>query len=89
MRCLTGDIDRADKEFRAAIVDFVTAVGPLHPDEAIHAAYFANCLLQAGRIDVARSIMEAHGKLDPPRKDIAEEDRADIAAVWERLSQTP
>ena len=47
-----GDIDVATREFNAAIVDYVASVGPLHPYEALYAAYFATCLLDAGRIGV-------------------------------------
>lgn len=84
-RCLTGEVDTAVTEFDAAIVDYVASVGPLHPYEAVYAAYFSTCLLDAGRIDAARSVMEHHGKLDPPRKDITDDDRADVEKVWDRL----
>jgi hypothetical protein len=87
MRCLTGDIDRATRDWDDAIDDYVASVGPLHPWEAVYAAYFANCLLDAGHKESARSIMERHGKLNPPRKDMTTEDRADVDAVWARLAQ--
>ena len=84
-RCLMGDIDVASREFDAAIVDYVASMGPLHPYEAVYAAYFARCLLDAGHIESARSVLEAHARLDPPRKNMTEQDRADVAAVWQRL----
>jgi len=86
-RCLLGDADWATREWDDAMDDFVAAVGPLHPWEAFYAARLATCLLDSGRIESARSIMEKHGKLDPPRKDMSESDRKVVAAVWERLSQ--
>jgi eukaryotic-like serine/threonine-protein kinase len=86
-RCLTGDADRATRDWDDAIDDYVRSVGPSHPWEAVYAAYFATCLLDAGRTESARSIMERHGKLDPPRKDMTAEDRADVAAVWARLTE--
>jgi len=87
-RCLLGDFDWATREWDDAMDDFVAAVGPLHPWEAFYAARLATCLLDGGRIESARSIMEKHGKLDPPRKDMSEADRKVVAAVWERLSQS-
>ena len=84
-RCLTGEIARATGEFNTSIVDYVASVGPLHPYEAVYAAYFATCLLDAGRVDLARSVMDRHGRLDPPRKDMTAEDRDDVQAVWTRL----
>jgi hypothetical protein len=30
--------------------------------------------------------MERHGRLDPPRKNITDEDRSDVEKVWDRLS---
>jgi eukaryotic-like serine/threonine-protein kinase len=88
-RCLAGDISTALGEFDAAIVDYAASVGPLHPYEAVYAAYFSTCLLDAGRVESARSVMERHGKLDPPRKNITDEDRADVQKVWDRLAKTP
>jgi hypothetical protein len=85
-RCLTGDIGTAIAEFDAAILDYVASIGPLHPYEALYAAYFSTCLLDAGRVDDARSVMERHGRLDPPRKNITDEDRSDVEKVWDRLS---
>jgi hypothetical protein len=84
-RCLVGDIDRAIREFDAAIIDYVASVGPQHPWEAVYAAYFATCLLDARKVEPARSVMQRHGMLDPPRKNMTEEDRADVEAVWKRL----
>ena len=88
-RCLTGDIDKALAEFNAAIIDYAASVGPDHPYEAVYAAYFATCLLDSGRIDSAQAVMLSHGKLDPPRKNITDEDRADVQKVWDRLAKTP
>jgi eukaryotic-like serine/threonine-protein kinase len=88
-RCLLGDIDQAYTEFSAAIIDYVASVGPLHPYEAVYAAYFATCLLDAGRIVPARMVMENHGRLDPARPDITDEDRADVQKVWDRLAKIP
>jgi len=85
-RCLLGEIDAALSAFNAAIVDYVASLGPHHPYEAVHAARFARCLLDAGRAETARRILESHAQLDPPRKGMTEADRADVAAVWQRLS---
>jgi tetratricopeptide (TPR) repeat protein len=85
-RCLTGDLDRAVREFDAAIIDYVASVGPAHPTEAVYAAQFARCLLDAGHPETARPVMERHGKLEPPRKDMTREDRAGIEEVWGRLA---
>ena len=66
--------------------DYVASVGPLHPWEAVYAAYFATCLLDANRVESARSIMQSHGRLEPPRHDMTEEDRRDVQNVWDRLA---
>jgi eukaryotic-like serine/threonine-protein kinase len=88
-RCLAGDIARATQEWDEAIDDYVVSVGPLHPWEAVYAAYFATCLLDANRVESARSIMLRHGSLDPPRKNITDEDRDDVQKVWDRLARIP
>jgi len=31
--------------------------------------------------------MQSHGKLDPPRRDMTEEDRLDVQKVWDRLAK--
>jgi len=85
-RCMLGDIERATGDWNQAIDDYVASAGPSHAWEAVYAAYFATCLLDAGHADSARKTMERHGTLDPPRKDLIEEDRALIAGVWQRLS---
>ena len=86
-RCLSGDVARASADFDTQIEAFVALVGPRHLWEAIHAARFADCLLDAGQVDGARRILERHGSIDPPRKDMSEGDRAEVAAAWERLPQ--
>ena len=86
-RCLVGDYERATREWDDAIVDYVASVGPQHPWEAVYAAYFATCLLDGNRVESARSIMQRHGTLDPPRRNITDEDRADVQKVWDRLAQ--
>jgi serine/threonine-protein kinase len=69
-RCLLGDFENATREWDSAIADFVAAIGPSHSPEADYAARFAACLRDGGRVESARSIIERHGKLDSPRKDI-------------------
>lgn len=86
-RCMFGEIDKATHDWDEAIDDYISSAGPLHAWEAVYAAYFATCLLDAGRVESARSTMERHGKLDPPRQDMTEENRAYILAVWQRLSR--
>jgi tetratricopeptide (TPR) repeat protein len=86
-RCLAGDPETATQEWSEAIEDYVASVGPLHPWEAVYAAYFATCLLDANRVESARSIMQSHGKLDPPRRNMTEEDRLDVQKVWDRLAK--
>jgi tetratricopeptide (TPR) repeat protein len=86
-RCLAGDPDIATQEWTEAIEDYVASVGPLHPWEAVYAAYFSACLLDANRVESARSIMQSHGKLDPPRRNMTEEDRLDVQKVWDRLAK--
>jgi eukaryotic-like serine/threonine-protein kinase len=86
--CLLGQIDAALGEFDKAIVDYAATLGPQHPYEAQHAARFARCLLGAGRNDTARTILENHARLDPPRKGLSDADRADIEAVWQQLSKS-
>jgi len=86
-RCLAGDPETATQDWNEAIEDYVASVGPLHPWEAVYAAYFATCLLDANRVESARSIMQSHGKLDPPRRDMTEEDRLDVQKVWDRLAK--
>jgi hypothetical protein len=85
-RCLLGQIDVALSEFNAAIVDYVASLGPQHPYEALHAARFARCLLDAGRSESARQVLSSHARLEPPRKGMTEADRTDVAAVWQRLA---
>ena len=86
-RCLDGDIALASHEFTSRIDEFVAQVGPHHLWEAIHAARFADCLLDAGRVDDARNLLKRHGSLDPPREDMTEQDRAEVVAVWRRLPE--
>jgi tetratricopeptide (TPR) repeat protein len=86
-RCLAGDPEQATQEWSEAMQDYVASVGPLHPWEAVYAAYFATCLLDADRVESARSIMQSHGTLDPPRRNMTPEDRADVQKVWDRLAK--
>ena len=86
-RCMLGEIDRATRDWDEAMDAYVASAGPLRAWEAVYAAYFATCLLDAGRVESARSTMERHGKLDPPRMDMTEENRTYISGVWERLSR--
>ena len=86
-RCMAGDPEKATLDWNDAIDDYVVSVGPLHPWEAVYAAYFATCLLDANRVESARSIMDRHGKLEPPRKNMTDEDRLDVQKVWDRLAK--
>ncbi len=85
--CLVGDIDRAIREWNEAIAGYAASVGLSYADEAVHAAHFAGCLLDAGRADVARVVMERHGKTESKTL-TSTRDEADVAAVWRRL-QSP
>jgi len=84
-RCRTGAVPAALDEFEPAIADYVAQVGPLHPYEAVYAAYFARCLLDAGHNGEARALLEKHAQLDPPRANMSDTDRAEVAAIWARL----
>ena len=84
-RCRTGATPAALNEFEPALADYVSQAGPRHPYEAVYAAYFAQCLLDAGRSKEARAVLEKHARLEPPRPNMSEADRADVRAVWQRL----
>jgi len=84
--CALGEIDTAAEAWNKAMDDYVASAGPGHGWEALYAAYFATCLLDAGRIESARSIMAVHGKIDPPPKDLSDADREVVSAVWQRMS---
>ncbi len=86
-RCMTGNVDEAIDEFDTAIDDYVRSAGPQHPWEPGYAASFATCLLDAHRIESARSIMDKHGRLDPAREGMTEQQRAAALAVWKRLGK--
>jgi serine/threonine-protein kinase len=84
-RCLTGAIPAALAEFEPAIADYVAQAGLRHPYEAVYAAHFAQCLLDAGRNNDARAVLERHAKLEPPRANMGAADHAEVAAMWQRL----
>jgi len=84
-RCLMGDIDNAVREWNSAIEDYASSTALSRADEAAHAAYFAACLLDAGRADSARAVMVRHGKRIPTGPAGSKRDRAEVAAVWKRL----
>ena len=87
--CLMGDVDNAAREWAEAIDDYAASASPSHAGEAVHAARFAACLLDAGRVESARAVMERYGKVDPKRRDMAERDRAEVSVVWQRLGSQP
>jgi len=84
-RCRTGAIPVALGEFEPAIADYVAQMGPQHPYEALYAAHFAQCLLDAGRAGEARTVLEQHARLEPPRTNMSADDHAEVAAIWRRL----
>jgi serine/threonine-protein kinase len=84
-RCHAGSVSNALTDFGSAITDYVAQVGPQHPYEAVYAAYFARCLLDAGRAKEARMVLEQHARLDPARQNMSARDRADVEAQWQRL----
>jgi len=83
-RCHSGATAQALVEFEPALADYAAQMGPRHPYEAVYAAYFARCLLDAGNTDAARALLEKHARLDPPRENMSEQDRAEVAAIWQR-----
>jgi tetratricopeptide (TPR) repeat protein len=87
-RCRTGAIPAALGEFEPALADYAVQAGPRHPYEAVYAAYFARCLLDAGHKDEARALLEEHAQLDPPRRNMSDADRAEVAAVWQRVTSS-
>ncbi len=84
-RCRTGNINVAIREFDKAIGDYIAQVGAEYPYEPVYAAYFSQCLLDAGRRDQAKRILTEHASLQIQRKNMSNEDRAEVMAVWHRL----
>jgi serine/threonine-protein kinase len=84
-QCLTGDFAGGRREFDAAMGIFVAEFGNRHPHEPVYAARYARCLLDGGRRDEARAVLEAHARLDPPRPGMTAAYRDEVDAVWRSL----
>jgi len=85
-QCLAGDYPAARQEFAEAIGVFVAEFGNQHPHEPVYAARYARCLLEAGRRDEARTVLEQHARLEPQRPGMNATYRDEVEAVWRSLS---